>query len=157
MFAAPLEGCATGARPRIEDSTTMTHTEPDLLKENMPGPPLAILAEALFLINLMLLPVIGFVMLMLLWLVHRRHSSPLVRNHLQQTVAVSIKGGFILVGLSVAIFLLGGFDNPWSWVIGVLYFVCLHAALIIFGVMGLNAAILRHPYRYPVLGPRLPD
>ena len=59
---------------------------------------MAILAEALFLINLMLLPVIGFVMLMLLWLVHRRHSSPLVRNHLQQTVAVSIKGGFILVG-----------------------------------------------------------
>lgn len=135
----------------------MPHTEPDLLKENMPGPPLAVAAEALFLINLMILPVIGFGLLMLLWLFKRNHPSPLVRNHLQQTVTVSIYGGFILVGLSVAVFLLGGFDNPWSWVIGVLYFVCLHAALIIFGVMGLNAAILQRPYRYPVLGPRLKD
>ena len=135
----------------------MPHTEPDLLKENMPGPPLAVAAEALFLINLMILPVIGFGLLMLLWLFKRNHPSPLVRNHLQQTVTVSIYGGAILVGLSVAVFLLGGFDNPWSWVIGVLYFVCLHAALIIFGVMGLNAAILQRPYRYPVLGPHLKD
>jgi len=135
----------------------MADSEPDLLKDNMPGPPLAVAAEALFLINLMILPVIGFGLLMLLWLLYRRHPAPLVRNHLQQTVTVSIYGGAILVGLSVAVFLLGGFDNPWSWVIGVLYFVCLHAALIIFGVMGLNAAILRRPYRYPVLGPRLKD
>jgi hypothetical protein len=105
----------------------------------------------------MILPGIGFGLLMLLWLLKRNHPSPLVRNHLQQTVTVSIYGGFILVGLSVAVFLLGGFDNPWSWVIGVLYFVCLHATLIIFGVMGLNAAILQRPYRYPVLGPRLKD
>src|SRR5690606_28786244 len=89
----------------------MPHTEPDLLKENMPGPPLAVAAEALFLINLMILPVIGFGLLMLLWLFKRNHPSPLVRNHLQQTVTVSIYGGAILVGLSVAVFLLGGFDN----------------------------------------------
>ncbi|THF65578.1 hypothetical protein E6C76_08340 [Pseudothauera nasutitermitis] len=135
----------------------MTERDPDLLKENLPGPTVAIAAEALFLINLMLLPGLGFVMLMVLWLVHRKHPSPLVRNHLQQTVTVSLWGGGILVGLTLLALWLGGLANPWTWVIAILYFVCLHATLIIFGVMGLNAAILRHPYRYPVLGPRLED
>lgn len=134
----------------------MPPPQPDLLKENIPGPPLAIAAEALFLVNLMLLPGVGFLLLALLWLAKRNHPSPLVRNHLQQTMAVSLRGGAILVGLSAAVFLLGGLSNPWSWVIGVLYFVCVHATLILFGVVGLNQAMLRRPYRYPLLGPRLP-
>ena len=134
----------------------MTIQRPDPLSHPMPGPPLAIAAEALFLINLMLLPVLGFVALIVLWHKHRHHSDPLVRNHLQQTVALSLWGGSVLVGFSAAIMLVGGFDNPWSWVIGVLYFVLVHAGVILLGFMGLVRAMNGHPWRVPLIGPALP-
>ena len=133
----------------------MPDHEPDLLKENMPGPGLAVAAEALFLANLMIAPGLAFLVLVALWL-HHRHTAPLVvRNHLQQTVVASVWGGGILVGVSVAIFLLGGFDDPWSWVLGVIYFVSFHATLIIFGIIGLNHAILGRSWQYPMIGPDL--
>lgn len=129
---------------------------PNLLKELMPGPELAIAAEALFLANLMIIPGLGFLVLVGLWWLHRKHPSPLVRNHLQQTVVASLWGGAILVGVSAGIFSLGGFDNPVSWLVGVIYFVCFHALLILFGVFGLNRAMLARPWRFPLVGPDIP-
>ncbi|QDF98500.1 hypothetical protein CJ010_19140 [Azoarcus sp. DD4] len=130
---------------------------PDPLKTVMPGPPLAIAAEALFIINLMLLPGLAFVLLVLLWLRHRDHADPLVRNHLRQTVVTCLWGGSLLVVLSVAIFAIGGLDNPWTWVIGVLYFTFVHTSLILLGVMGLARAINGRSWRYPLVGPRRDD
>lgn len=133
----------------------MSAQEPDLLKEQMPGPRLAILAEALFLANLLIAPGLAFLALLVLWRRHRDSAPLVVRNHLQQTVVASIYGGAMLVGVSVAIFLLGGFDDPWSWVLGILYFVSFHATLVIFGVVGLNHAILGRSWQYPFIGPDL--
>ncbi|NMF98213.1 hypothetical protein GPA27_12545 [Aromatoleum toluolicum] len=133
----------------------MSAQEPDLLKEQMPGPRLAILAEALFLANLLIAPGLAFLALLVLWRRHRDSAPLVVRNHLQQTVIASIYGGAMLVGVSVAIFLLGGFDDPWSWVLGILYFVSFHATLVIFGVVGLNHAILGRSWQYPFIGPDL--
>jgi uncharacterized Tic20 family protein len=127
---------------------------PDPLKHVMPGPQLAVVAEALFLINLMLLPGIAFIALMVLWARNKDHADPLVRNHLRQTGWTCVWGGLLLVCISVAILLLGGFDNPWTWVIGILYFVLVHAGLILLGVMGLSRAINGRSWRYPVFGPR---
>ncbi len=126
----------------------------DPLRNLMPGPRLAVAAEALFLINLMLLPGLAFAMLLVLWAMHRDHPDPLVRNHLRQTGWTCIWGGLLLVTISVGIFLLGGFDNPWSWVIGVLYFTFVHSTLILLGVLGLARAINGRSWRYPILGPR---
>jgi len=133
----------------------MSAQEPDLLKEQMPGPRLAILAEALFLANLLIAPGLAFLALLVLWRRHRDSAPLVVRNHLQQTVVASIYGGAMLVGVSVGIFLLGGFDDPWSWVVGILYFVSFHATLVIFGVVGLNHAILGRSWQYPFIGPDL--
>lgn len=135
----------------------MNFERKDPLKHVVPGPPLAIAAEALFIINLMILPGIAFLMLVVLWLKHGKHPDPLVRNHLRQTVVTCFWGGGLLVSISVAIFVLGGFDNPWSWVIGVLYFVLFHAGLILLGVLGLVRAINGRTWRYPVVGPRRDD
>ncbi len=132
----------------------MTIERPDPLRNALPGPPLAIAAEALFLINLMLLPGLAFAILLVLWFVHRNHADPLVRNHLRQTAMTCIWGGMLLVTISIGIFLLGGFDNPWSWVIGVLYFTFVHSTLILLGVLGLSRAINGRSWRYPLLGPR---
>lgn len=118
------------------------------------GPPLAVAAEALFLINLMLLPGLAFLVLLVLWARHRDHPDPLVRNHLRQTGWTCIWGGSLLVSLSVAIFVLGGFDNPWSWVIGVIYFTFVHSTLILLGMLGLSRAMNGRTWRYPVFGPR---
>ena len=133
----------------------MSDQEPDLLKEQMPGPRLAILAEALFLANLLVAPGLAFLALLVLWRRHRDSAPLVVRNHLQQTVVASIYGGAMLIGVSVGIFLLGGFDDPWSWVLGILYFVSFHATLVIFGVVGLNHAILGRSWQYPFIGPDL--
>ena len=127
---------------------------PDPLKHVMPGPRLAVVAEALFLINLMLLPGLAFLALMVLWAKHHDHPDPLVRNHLRQTGWTCIWGGSLLVVISVAIFMLGGFDNPWTWVIGVLYFTFVHSSLILLGVAGLSRAINGRTWRFPIFGPR---
>lgn len=132
----------------------MAIERPDPLKHAMPGPPLAIAAEALFLINLMLLPGLAFLALLVLWAKFHDHADPLVRNHLRQTGMTGIWGGLLLVTISVGIFLLGGLDNPWSWVIGVLYFTFVHSTLILLGVLGLSRAINGRTWRYPVIGPR---
>ncbi len=134
----------------------MSIDRPDPLRHVMPGPQLAVAAEALFLINLMLLPGLAFLALMVLWAKHHDHEDPLVRNHLRQTGWTCIWGGLLLVMISIAIVLLGGFDNPWTWVIGILYFVLVHAGLILLGVMGLSRAINGRSWRYPLLGPREP-
>lgn len=132
----------------------MAIERPDPLSNLMPGPPLAVAAEALFLINLMLLPGLAFAILLGLWAMHRDHPDPLVRNHLRQTGWTCIWGGLLLVTISVGVFLLGGFNNPWSWVIGVLYFTFVHSTLILLGVLGLARAINGRSWRYPLLGPR---
>ncbi len=131
-----------------------TFDRPDPLRHVLPGPRLAIAAEALFLINLLLLPGLGFLALMVLWALHRNHPDPLVRNHLRQTGWPSVWGGLFLISISIAIFALGGFDNPWSWVIGVLYFTLIHSTLILLGVLGLSRAINGRHWRFPVFGPR---
>lgn len=132
----------------------MSKPPADPHKTAVAGPPLAVTAEALFLINLMLLPGLAFLALLVLWAMHRDHPDPLVRNHLRQTGWTCIWGGSLLVSLSVAIFVLGGFDNPWSWVIGVMYFTFVHSTLILLGMLGLSRAMNGRTWRYPVFGPR---
>ncbi|KAI5914365.1 hypothetical protein [Thauera sp. 2A1] len=132
----------------------MSNPPADPHKTAVAGPPLAVAAEALFLINLMLLPGLAFLALLVLWAMHRDHPDPLVRNHLRQTGWTCIWGGSLLVSLSVAIFVLGGFDNPWSWVIGVMYFTFVHSTLILLGMLGLSRAMNGRTWRYPVFGPR---
>lgn len=128
----------------------------DPLKHVMPGPPLAIAAGALFLINLMLLPGFAFIALVVLWRKYRNHADPLVRNHLQQNVVASLWGGAVLLSVSLLIMLLGGFSNPWTWLVGILYFVLFHAGLIYLGVMGMIRAMNGHTWRFPWIGPALP-
>lgn len=112
----------------------------------------AVQAEALYLINLLLLPGLAFIGL--LWLVHRHRASsnPLTRCHLKQTLVASIWAGVLLTVVSIAIMLLGGLREPATWVVVILYFVCCHAALALFGVFGLARAMASQTYVYPLIG-----
>ncbi|MER2554930.1 MAG: hypothetical protein ABTQ28_16865 [Thauera sp.] len=131
-----------------------THSPDPPPDDSVPDFDIAIAAEALFLINLLLLPGLAFLVLMALWAIHHDHPDPIARNHLRQTGWTCIWGGLLLVVISTTILLLGGFDNPWTWVIGILYFTFIHSTLVLLGIVGLSRAINRRVWRYPVLGPR---
>lgn len=115
------------------------------------GRGLAIAAESLYLINLMLLPGVGFALLLALYLGSRQTDSVLAKNHLSQTVGVSIIGGSLIVLVVGLIFLLGG-TGPYVWMWVVFYFTFIHSSLIFMGVFGFIKAFNRQHFVYPVLG-----
>lgn len=126
-------------------------------QRDVPGQSLAVLAEALYLANLMLAPGLAFLALAWLWL-KRRHDAPaLARCHLDQTFFVSLWGGVLIVGANAALFLLFGWDWEWTWVFVIMYFTCIHSALILLGMLGLAKAMAGKPYVYPWIGPRCDD
>lgn len=114
----------------------------------------AVQAEALYLINLLLVP--GLAFLGLLWLARRERGSAnqLTRCHLQQTVRASIWAGVLLVLVTLLIVLLGGFQAPATWVVLILYFTTCHSTLVLFGVLGLARAMAGQTYVYPLVGSR---
>lgn len=121
-----------------------------------PGQGLAVTAESLYLVNLLLVPGIAFLVLLFLYFRYRG-ASPLARAHLQQTVAASIWAGLLLIAVNGLILWSGGYDQPHTWLVLLLYFVCCHAALVMLGMLGLARALAGQPYRYPLIGPRLPE
>lgn len=122
--------------------------------ETVPGQDLAIAAEALYLVNLMLAPGVGFLAIAWLWFRLRRAAAPLARCHLDQTFFVSLWGGVLIVVANALLFAWLGWTWEWTWVIVVIYFTCVHSTLILLGMLGLAKAMAGKPYRYPLIGPR---
>jgi uncharacterized Tic20 family protein len=117
-----------------------------------PGKTLAVAAETLYLVNLMLLPGVAFLVLLVLYLSRRRHAAPLAANHLAQTTGVSLIGGALLITVSAAVILLVGRDTAATWVLVILYFTFIHSTLILLGVLGLVRALSGQHFRFPLLG-----
>lgn len=116
------------------------------------GKDLAVLAETLYLINLLLLPGIAFGILV--WLYRRRYDSapPLARCHLEQTLVASIWAGALLIGINLLILLLGGYQTSMTWVVLIIYFVVCHSTLVLLGAFGLSKAMAGKTYQFPLLG-----
>jgi len=111
----------------------------------------AVLAEVLYLVNLLLLPGIAF--LALLWLYWSRRAAPdWVREHIRQTVVASVAAGVLLIGGTLLIIGIGGQETGTTWAVVVVYFVVCHASLVLLGALGLSRAMAGQAYRYPVLG-----
>jgi len=131
--------------------------QPQDAPSTVPGFGTAVAAEALYLVNLMLAPGLGFVALLALWLSQRHKAAPLARNHLAQTMAGSLWGGAALVVGIAAILLMGGFDAPHTWIVVVTYFTTCHSTLILFGALGFAKAMAAKPYVYPLIGRHVDD
>jgi hypothetical protein len=121
--------------------------EPDVA-----GTALAILAEALYLANLLLAPGIAFAVLVWLYMKHIGRAAPLARCHLRQTLSASLWAGALLVIANIVIVALGGYRAPHTWVVAVLYFISVHSTLVLLGVLGLAKAMAGKPFRYPLIG-----
>jgi uncharacterized Tic20 family protein len=126
-------------------------------EEEKAGQNLAVLAEALYLINLLLLPGIAFVLLLGLWLKYKDSAPALARQHLKQTTFVSMIGGFMIIVLSALILALGGLNWEWTWVILIIYFTCVHSTLVLLGMYALIKAMNGQTWRFPLIGPAIDD
>lgn len=122
--------------------------------EEKAGQNLAVLAEALFLINLLLAPGIAFAILLWLWLKNKDSAPPLARQHLKQATFVSLWGGLLIVSLTALFILVGGLYWEYTWVAVILYFTCIHSTLVLFGMYALIKALAGQPWRFPLIGPR---
>lgn len=120
----------------------------------VPGQGIAVAAESLYLVNLMLAPGFGFLAIAWLWLKHRSDAPLLARCHLDQTFFVSLWGGALIVVACAAFLLVFGWDWEWTWVFVIMYFTCVHSTLILLGMLGLAKAMAGKPWVYPWIGPR---
>lgn len=117
------------------------------------GRRLAVFAESLYLINLLLLPGIAFIWLLWLFRRERKRCPDLALCHLRQTFAVSIWAGVLLLPITVLTVAVGGYNSVAAWTVAIIYFTVCHASLVLLGVVGLARAMAGLPYRYPLLGP----
>jgi alanine-alpha-ketoisovalerate/valine-pyruvate aminotransferase len=119
------------------------------------GRDLAVIAEGLYLANLLLIPGIAFAILFWLWLKNRDTASLLARQHLKQTTFVSLYGGLLIVSLSAIFIGVGGLYWEWTWVVVIMYFTCIHSTLVMFGMYALAKAMAGQVWRFPVIGPSI--
>ncbi len=134
----------------------MPHSASEVVRDP-PGYTLAVWAESLYLMNLMVAPFLGFLLLLLVYFRHSDSAPPLARAHLDQTLFASLWGGVALVGGVTLILLLGGLQAPYTWVVVVLYFTLCHTSLILLGMIGLARALAGRCQRFPLVGRPLPD
>jgi uncharacterized Tic20 family protein len=125
--------------------------------DGVPGEGLAVAAESLYLANLLIAPGLAFAVLLGLYLRRRRAAPPLAICHLRQTLSASLWAAVLLIVANAVIIALGGYTAPYTWVVVVLYFVCCHAALVLFGALGLARAMAGKTYRYPLIGRPCPE
>ena len=127
--------------------------------ERDPQHNLAVAAEALYILNLLLLPFLAFAVLLLLWLVKHPGATLLARCHIEQTITASIWIAvlFITCGGGIALLGVSGVQEETLWIIGVLLFTIIHATMVLLGVIGLVNAMNGKCWRYPLVGKRLPN
>lgn len=123
-------------------------------EKQQPGQNLAMMAQGLYLANLLAMP--GFAFAILFWLWKTNPGAPLLaRNHLKQTFYVSLWGGLLLALCTAAFLTFGGLQWAGTWVLVILYFTCVHSTLVVFGMFGLARAMAGKPFRFPLIGPTL--
>jgi hypothetical protein len=120
--------------------------------QSTPGQSLAVLAESLYLANLLLLPGLSFVALAWLWWRHHADAPPLAQCHLWQTLSASVWAGILIIFVTGGILLVGGIHSGWSWVILILYFTLCHSTLVLLGMFGLARAMAGKGFHYPLIG-----
>lgn len=121
------------------------------------GQSLAVVAESLYLVNLLLAPGLAFVALVIVYLRKMQAAPPLARCHLRQTMAASIWAGITLIVINLLIIAFGGYKASYTWMFVVLYFTACHSTFIFLGMVGLAKAMAGKPWRYPLVGRACPE
>lgn len=112
----------------------------------------AISAHALYLANLLLLPGVFFGVLWWCRRQWRATASPALRQHLDQAFGAAVWSGVLIILICLLLAFSGGLQQPLTWVLLILYFTVVHAALILFGAYALSRAMAGLACRYPLPG-----
>jgi hypothetical protein len=100
----------------------------------------AIIAESLYLCNLLLLPGISF--LILLWLfITKKNISSLERIHLIRCIQLSLAAAALIFIPLMVILFVGDFAS--QFMILLLYFIMAHATFVIIGMYNLTKAMVK--------------
>jgi len=136
-----------------------TFGEIKMMNENIkkasdtPGYSLALFAESLYLLNLLVIPGIAFLILVWFFFKYENDAPPLAGCHLRQTFSASIWAGLLLMLVPWVIFAITGYDAPYTWVFVISYFIVCHSILIFLGIFGLMKAMAGEIFHYPIIGP----
>lgn len=89
-------------------------------------------------LNLTLLPGLGFIALVLIY--NKTKPNTIDHYHALLGLRINIIAAAALLIVSALMIALGGFDSPWTWVYVITYFVIVHTAFIIFSLWALVRA-----------------
>ena len=118
------------------------------------GQNIAIIAETLYLVNLLLLPGIAFLILLgIYW--KNPAAAPLARNHLRQSVVASLWIGGLLVIPVFMLLIFAGHDSLNAWMLGLTWIITCHGCFVVLGAVALAKALAGQSWRYPLIGPKL--
>tara|TARA_R110001606_G_scaffold361754_7_gene515443 strand:+ start:366735 stop:367130 length:396 start_codon:yes stop_codon:yes gene_type:complete len=84
----------------------------------------------LALLNLTVLPLIGFIGL--LYVYNKTEPNTIDRYYAVLGIKTNLLAAVALLLMTTLMILLGGFDSPWTWVYVISYFVIVHALFILF-------------------------
>ncbi len=86
-------------------------------------------------LNLTLLPVIGFIALFLIY--KKTKPNNIDHYHAVLGIKINIIAAIVLFVVSGLMILLGGFNSPWTWVYVISYFTIVHTTFIIIALWAL--------------------
>lgn len=101
---------------------------------------LAISGEAWYLVNLLLLPGIGFAVQVVLWRRHRHRSPGPGLERLRRSWVTSLAAGGAVAGVTALAWLLFGF-TPAGWAALLLGVICVHTGFVLLGLLRLAEAL----------------
>ena len=110
------------------------------LPQKKPAVKLAVLAQVIYLANLLALPGLSFMVLLYLNWSHRHTDDQLGRCHLKKTVRLSWWFLLVVPGGTILILLLTGYSGI-GISMAILYAIVMHTSFVLLGVLGLANAI----------------
>ncbi len=112
----------------------------------------AIFAEVLFLANLLLVPIIPFLVLFALYNKYRTQPESLAFNHIRQTFIASILAGIFIICISSVFYFVTQISAAVTWTIIIMYVTCVHSVFVMYGIYGLAKAMGGFKVKFPLIG-----
>lgn len=113
---------------------------------------IAILAETLFLANLLLIPLIPFLVLFSLYRKYSKKPGSLAFNHIRQTFIASLWAGVFIVCVVGVFYFLSNVSAAVTWTIIITYLTCVHSLFVMLGIYGLAKAMASQTVKFPLIG-----
>ncbi len=112
----------------------------------------AIISETLFLANLLLIPVIPFLILFSMYIKHKNNPDSLAFNHIRQNFIASIWAGIFIVCVAGSFYFLSDISAAATWTIIITYITCVHSVFVMYGIYGLSKAMGGYKVKFPFIG-----